>query len=271
MGWLGTSGVWAGWGLLDRNYAPKPSYSVYKVLSGELEGAAFSQILPLSTGQEGYAFVLPDGESLWVVWGSGNITIQSKLAQLIDKWGAAKAVTGDQGKIIVTLGSSPLFVRFSPNSQDPFQYVITANAGGGGTISPSGNVNVVAGSNQTFTIAPNPGYQILAVKVDGVSQGTVSSFTFGNVTANHSIEAAFAQVGSGGLKVIFAVNCGGAQYSDKSGVIYKADTNFSGGQVYTTTAPISGTIDGPLYQSERWGNFSYNIALPNGTYNIILK
>ncbi len=57
-------------------------------------------------------------------------------------------------------------------------YVITASAGTGGTISPSGGVSVQSGANQTFSITPNSGYRIAGVTVDGVSKGSISSFTF---------------------------------------------------------------------------------------------
>jgi Tol biopolymer transport system component len=71
-------------------------------------------------------------------------------------------------------------------------YTITASAGSNGTISPSGNVSVNYGSNQSFTITPNTGYHVANVSVDGSSVGAVTSYNFNNVTANHSISASFA-------------------------------------------------------------------------------
>ncbi|MFN8589017.1 MAG: T9SS type A sorting domain-containing protein [Candidatus Eisenbacteria bacterium] len=70
-------------------------------------------------------------------------------------------------------------------------YTITASAGTGGTISPSGAVSVAAGANQSFTIAANSGFTILAVTVDGASVGAVASYTFTNVQAAHTIAASF--------------------------------------------------------------------------------
>jgi len=70
-------------------------------------------------------------------------------------------------------------------------YTITASAGTGGTISPSGAVTVTKGTNRTFTITPNSGYSISGVTVDGSSVGTVGTYTFSNVTANHTISASF--------------------------------------------------------------------------------
>ena len=71
-------------------------------------------------------------------------------------------------------------------------HTITASAGANGSISPSGAVIVNHGSNQTFTITPNTGYHIADVLVDGSSVGAVTTYTFNNVIANHTISAAFA-------------------------------------------------------------------------------
>jgi uncharacterized repeat protein (TIGR02543 family) len=71
-------------------------------------------------------------------------------------------------------------------------FTIKASAGPKGSISPSGAVSVAYGASQTFTIAPDTGYHIADVLVDGLSVGTVTSYTFTNVTADHTIEASFA-------------------------------------------------------------------------------
>jgi uncharacterized delta-60 repeat protein len=71
-------------------------------------------------------------------------------------------------------------------------YTITATAGPNGSISPSGAVTVNYGVNQTFNISPNPGYHIADVKVDNVSQGAITTYTFNNVQVNHNISATFA-------------------------------------------------------------------------------
>ncbi|MCL5260870.1 MAG: IPT/TIG domain-containing protein, partial [Gammaproteobacteria bacterium] len=68
---------------------------------------------------------------------------------------------------------------------------ITATAGTGGTISPSGIVQVNDGSNITFIIRPNSNYNIQDVLVDGASVGAVNTYTFSNVTTNHTIAASF--------------------------------------------------------------------------------
>ena len=71
--------------------------------------------------------------------------------------------------------------------------------------------------------------------------------------------------------VVFAVNAGGPQYVGADEAVYQADSKFIGGASYTTTATIGGTIDGRLYQSERYGNFSYAIPVANAAYDVTLK
>jgi hypothetical protein len=71
-------------------------------------------------------------------------------------------------------------------------YTITASGGTGGTITPSGSVLVNYGANQSFTIAANSGYTIADVLVDGVSVGAVTTYTFSNITAGHTISASFS-------------------------------------------------------------------------------
>lgn len=73
------------------------------------------------------------------------------------------------------------------------KHTITATAGANGSISPSGNVEVVEGADQTFTITANEGYEIESLKVDGAAVSTATSYTFPNVRAAHTIEATFKQ------------------------------------------------------------------------------
>jgi len=83
--------------------------------------------------------------------------------------------------------------KASSGSSGNNYYTITATAGEGGSISPSGKVNVEKSTNKTFTVTPEDGYVIDDVKVDGVSAGAVGSYTFSSVQAAHTIEAVFAK------------------------------------------------------------------------------
>lgn len=110
-------------------------------------------------------------------------------------------------------------------------FSIIAGAGSGGSISPNGSVNVASGSNQTFTITHDAGYHIADVLVDGISVGAVSSHTFTNVTANHTIAAGFA------------INTYTLTITSVNGTVTKNpdQTNFShGSTVQLTAAPTFG-------------------------------
>jgi hypothetical protein len=74
----------------------------------------------------------------------------------------------------------------------PSTFTITGTAGSHGTLSVLGAQTVAAGSNLTVAIMPALGYHVAGVTVDGVSVGAVSSYTFTNVSANHTIAATFA-------------------------------------------------------------------------------
>ncbi len=73
--------------------------------------------------------------------------------------------------------------------------IITASAGSGGSISPSGSVGVDYGGSQTFTITPDAGYTINKILVDGSPVHFIHTsgdiYTFTNVTSNHTISATF--------------------------------------------------------------------------------
>lgn len=77
-------------------------------------------------------------------------------------------------------------------------YTITTSIGSNGSISPSGTITVSENNNQEFIITPNSGYRIRDVKVDGTSLGMISSYTFNEVTATHTIEATFELIYQGG-------------------------------------------------------------------------
>jgi len=68
---------------------------------------------------------------------------------------------------------------------------ITAGAGNGGSISPSGVVAVTQGSSETFTITPNAGYLTESVVVDDIALPATVTYTFSNVWETHTIYATF--------------------------------------------------------------------------------
>jgi len=95
---------------------------------------------------------------------------------------------------------------------------ITASAGPGGTISPDSSVVVACGDSVTYSIAPSDKcHAILDVKVDGVSVGAVSAYTFTDVQANHTIDATFATLGP--FKIAATAGPGGSISPDSSVIV----------------------------------------------------
>ena len=93
----------------------------------------------------------------------------------------------------VTSRSATLTVADDTTPPSETTYIITATAGANGSISPSGSVEVKEGADQTFTITADEGYEIENLKVDSSDVSAASSYTFNNVTEEHSIEATFKQ------------------------------------------------------------------------------
>ena len=93
-------------------------------------------------------------------------------------------------------------------------YTIKATAGTGGSISPSGNVSVREGRDQTFTITPDKGYAVANVKIDGKSIGAVKSYAFENVRRTHTIEVIFMKANGNPQTGVFVDVATGSYYED---------------------------------------------------------
>jgi len=109
-------------------------------------------------------------------------------------------------------------------------YTITATSGGNGLVTPLGGSTVNYGSNKTYAITPATGYSILDVLIDSIPYNPVSSYTFSNITANHTIRGLFARTDS-----IIAYVCtagdSGKITSDISGASYRWQINSGNGFV----------------------------------------
>ncbi len=128
-------------------------------------------------------------------------------------------------------------------------HVITASAGAGGTINPNGTVNVFNGASQTFTIAPNATFIVSDVLVDSSSAGRANSYTFANVTTDHTITASFDggwRAPSGSANVSGWTNVGNAYVSDNNNAT--ATIFFGANSVdynnFGISIPAGSTIDG---------------------------
>jgi len=91
-------------------------------------------------------------------------------------------------------------------------FTIIATAGINGSISPSGMVSVVDENNQTFTFAANNCYKIDSLWIDNVyvpDSVAVGSYTFNNITENHTITVSFKSIN---FTAISNTTCSGVPY-----------------------------------------------------------
>ncbi len=127
---------------------------------------------------------------------------------------------------------------------------ITASAGSGGSINPSGNVYVDYGNNQTFTIDPNPGVFISSIIVDGNTIAADTSYTFNDVREDHSITASFSCTvtsthNEGGTVTPSSqiVNCGGtAKFKVNPGIGYYVEALPGGGTLVGDTVFVNNVM-----------------------------
>jgi len=91
--------------------------------------------------------------------------------------GEGRVLKGDTVSVVVSKGPEAL--------------TITVTAGKGGDISPNGLVKVDKGGSARFAMIPDEGYKVSRVLVDGADMGELESYTFENVTENHTIYAVF--------------------------------------------------------------------------------
>ena len=156
-------------------------------------------------------------------------------------------LVGTTGTILLCGGVQPLAAQ-----------EITVNAGPNGNISPTGPVQVNIGDSQTFTMTPDDGYQILEVLIDEKSIGPVDTYSFENVTGNHTISVTFIE-DTFKLAVI-TKKCAIEGSSEGSmctvGTVRAGDDGFCGADCMTIVAPFSKNtaliLKAEGAQFERW-------------------
>jgi YD repeat-containing protein len=138
-------------------------------------------------------------------------------------------------------------------------YTITTSAGSNGSISPAG-ATVDYNGSQTFTITPSSGYCVTHVLVDGADQGAVTSYTFSNVTATHTISATFA------VATYTITTSPGANGSISPA---SATVNYNGSQTFTITPDTGYHVADVLVDGADQGAItSYTFSSVTATHTI---
>lgn len=195
------------------------------------------------SGTDTFSYVVSDGKGGTA---SATVTVQVLAANRPPVASpvslSAKAGATVSGKL---LGSDP--------DGDPLRYTLVSQP-------TKGKVTLVNASDGSFTYSAGSA----AVGGDSFSYKADDGKTDSNI-ATVTVNL------SGAGRVLTAINAGGPRFVDSRGIVFEADGFFAGGNVYATGAAIADTVDDALYQTERWGTFSYGIPVPNGHYLVTLK
>jgi hypothetical protein len=184
---------------------------------------------------------------------AGNINIHQGQSQMIcrNHWGALTGYTTDPVNLYDVVGFTIPYNaerQIAPRELSDIiphvpGHVIKATAGTGGIIDPQGDVFVIEGENQTFTITPNDGYEIEDVLVDGASVGKVETYTFDNVEAPHTISVTFFTELDVVAKPVFSP--AGGPYYNVIDVVISCETE--GAEIFYTTNGIEPTQSDTKY------------------------
>ncbi|MBI3194319.1 MAG: VCBS repeat-containing protein [Ignavibacteriae bacterium] len=133
-------------------------------------------------------------------------------------------------------------------------FTIIASTIGGGSITPTDTVSITYGANRQFTFTPNSGYHIDSVLVDGLRVDSLLSYTFSNVTTNHTITAYFS---------LLVGSISGIKFEDINGNGIKdgSDGVLNGWSIYLQGTTSETTL------TDINGNYSFT-NLQTGTYSI---
>ncbi len=131
------------------------------------------------------------GTSFEAAQGTSEVDFNGTTATNITSWSDTQIVCTvpsgcASGNVAVTVNGNP-----SNGVNYTVTFTVTASAGAGGSISPSGTSTVNYGANRAYTITPSTGYYVSALVIDGATQPGATTYSFNNVTANHTIIASF--------------------------------------------------------------------------------
>ena len=177
------------------------TYTFAKVSENHTISAIFKQQsqFTIKTGLGTGGTISPRKDTTVAKDGSQSYTITASTGYVISR---VKVVKGTKSEIIEDAAGKTSYAytftnvqadgRIEASFEKPATtYTIEASAGANGTITPSGSVSVTSGGSQTFTMEGSNGYVVKDVLVDGVSEGARTTYTFTNVTANHTISVTF--------------------------------------------------------------------------------
>ena len=227
--------------------APANSYTFVNVTSDhtiEVMFEVYKYDFVVTAGSGGT--IQPSSE-VWVSWGEQqHFDILPDNCYHIDSVFVDDVYYGNISEYTFTHVTAPheISATFARNME-----TITASAGEGGSIAPSGAVQLLCGDNQAFTIQPDECHYLSDILVNGVSVGANDTYTFENVEENQTIEAVFGTlVKQVGLNI---VGDGGSLLPDGDAAVNCGDDL----AVTITPAPCH-IIQSILVNGEEWTDFN---------------
>ncbi|HWQ65359.1 MAG TPA: PKD domain-containing protein, partial [Methanospirillum sp.] len=149
------------------------------------------------------------------------------------------------------------------------EWIIEADTGQGGTLSPSGNLTYPEGTSQTFTLRPSGGYRITDLIVDGASQGPQPTYTFTNIVQKHRLSARFGII-RGDTPVITGVSpAKGVQGTARQDVTITGKNFEQGARVSFTLGSTNLTYGSVINTGQVLQVKELNLtAAPTGVYDV---
>ena len=242
-----------------------------------ISGLAATSNSPVELGNPSiFTATITAGTNVTYTWNFGDGTITAGGANITHTYG----LTGTYA-IVVTATNTV-------NSQSTSTSMVVTEAAGEVPItglnitsnSPvvigglsSFNATITAGTNVTYTWNLGDGTIVVNGPMITHTYATTGNFNV-VVTATNSLNN---QTDSTTMEVIdpppFAsyINANGTTvYNGSDGTVWQVDNSFTGGATFDVPSPISGTTDDLLYQTERYGDFSYNIPVASACYDVTL-
>jgi len=130
---------------------------------------------------------------------------------------------------------------------------------------------VCGGTNSTSSAPASSSSSRLATSSRSSSSSSIAISSSSAITSSSRSSSSISSSSSSNGTLVYAVNAGASSAATVNGVVYQADRFASGGTTQTVTNAISGTTDDALYQSERYGSYTYEIPVSNATYSVVLN
>jgi Malectin domain/Domain of unknown function (DUF1929)/PKD domain len=256
-------------------------------------------------GDFSYQFTVPDGSygvtlKFAEIYYSGlgqrvfNVAINGTMVlsdfDIVAAAGAPNTAIDESFPVTVSGGS--ITIQFTTGTADLPKISaveIKAASGVGIQISPT-STSLLSGQSQQFgatvtgttnlgvnwTYNPQVGSLVTSGTTAGLYTAPASITTAQKVSVTATSVADPTQFSSATVSLVppfspILVDSGGATYTDSLGQVWSADEDFIGGNTASTAKAIANTADPTLYQTERYGDFSYQFVVANGSYNVVLK